>query len=108
MTSHEQGSETSLAFAGMLTFVSVSRRARLLLSALLFGAGVAAASTALLTYFTRYSRFDSLIGEIDAALYAQITEMAPAEEVALVTGALLIAAALVVLVSMRRRASAHV
>ena len=78
--------------------VSTSRRRVLVVSALLFGAGAASAITAMVTYFTRYSRFDSLIGEIDATTYAQITQMTTAEKTALILGALLVAASLAGLV----------
>lgn len=83
--------------------MSSSRARVLVVSALLFGAGVASALTALETYFTRYSRFDGLIGEIDAALYAQITQMAAAEKTALIAGALLVAASIAGLLTLLRR-----
>lgn len=59
--------------------------------------------TALATYLTRYSRFDALFGEIDGALYAQMTQMAPAEKAALVASVVLVAASLVGLLSLLRR-----
>jgi hypothetical protein len=83
--------------------VSTRRIRILVLSALSLGAGLASASTALVTYFTRYSRFDALFGEVDATLYAQITQMAPAEKAALVAAALLIAASLAGLLTLLRR-----
>lgn len=56
------------------------------LSSLLIGAGVAAAATACLTYFTRYSMFDALYGEIDTSLYLQITQMSSMEKAAILFG----------------------
>ena len=82
--------------------MSTRRNRILVLSALSLGAGLASASTALLTYFTRYSRFDALFGEIDATLYTQITQMAPDEKAALVAAALLVAPSLVGLLSLLR------
>lgn len=87
--------------------MSSSRARVLVISALLFGAGAASALTALTTYFTRYSRFDSLLGEIDATLYAQITQMAIAEKTALIAGALLAAASLAGLLTLLRRPPAQ-
>jgi len=56
------------------------------LSSLLIGAGVAAAATAGLTYFTRYSMFDAMYGEIDTSLYLQITQMSSMEKAAILFG----------------------
>ncbi|WP_411699053.1 hypothetical protein [Conyzicola sp.] len=56
------------------------------ISALLIGAGFAAALTAALSYFTRYSMFDALHGEIDSALYLRITAMTSFEKAAVVCG----------------------
>jgi hypothetical protein len=64
---------------------------------------VASTLTALGTYFTRYSRFDGLIGEIDVALYAQTTQMAVVEKTALIAGALLVAASIAELTTLLRR-----
>lgn len=55
-------------------------------SALLVGAGLAAAATAVLGYFTRYSMFDALYGEIDSTLYLRITAMTSFEKAAIVCG----------------------
>ncbi|WP_043667942.1 hypothetical protein [Clavibacter michiganensis] len=56
------------------------------LASLLIGAGMAAAATAGLSYLTRYSMFDALIGEIDPTLYLRITGMTPFERTAIVVG----------------------
>ena len=64
-------------------------------SALLVGAGLAAAATAVTSYFTRYSMFDALYGEIDSTLYLRITAMTSFEKTAIVCG---IAAAFIGLV----------
>lgn len=64
----------------------------LVFSPLLVGAGLAAAATALLSYFTRYSLFDALYGEIDSTLYLRITAMTSFEKTAIACG---IAAALI-------------
>ncbi|GAB3605387.1 hypothetical protein GCM10027413_07960 [Conyzicola nivalis] len=56
------------------------------LSALLVGAGVACAATALLGYVTRYSMFDGLYAEIDPTLYLRITAMTSFEKAAVVCG----------------------
>ena len=55
-------------------------------SVLLVGAGLAASMTATLSYFTRYSMFDALYGEIDSTLYLRITAMTPFEKAAIVCG----------------------
>ena len=82
--------------------MSNSRARTLAVAALLFGAGVASAVTALATYFTRYSRIDALIGDIDSTLYGQITQMALAEKTALIAGAVLVAVSLVAFVTALR------
>lgn len=80
-----------------------NRRSRVLIaSALLLGAGSASGVTALATYFTRYSRVDALFGEIDGTLYAQVTQMAPAEKAVIVVAALLLADSPVGLLSLLR------
>ncbi|AJW79388.1 hypothetical protein DZF92_02210 [Clavibacter michiganensis subsp. insidiosus] len=66
-----------------------------MLSALLIGAGMAAAVTAGLGYLTRYSMFDALYGEIDTSLYLRITGMTSFEKAAILCG---LAAALIGLV----------
>jgi hypothetical protein len=71
----------------------------------LFGAGVASAVTALATYFTRYSTFDSIEGEVSFELYVAITRMAAVEQTALVVGGVLVILAIVLLVASRIRLS---
>ena len=61
-------------------------RFAIVVSALLVGAGLAAAATAVLSYFTRYSMFDALYGEIDSTLYLRITAMTSFEKTAIVCG----------------------
>ena len=78
--------------------MSNGRARTLAISALLLGAGVASVVIALTTYFTRYSRFDALIGEIDPTVYSQITQMAMAEKSALIAGAVLVAVSFVAFV----------
>lgn len=79
-------------------------------SLVLIGAGLAAATTAALSYFTRYSMFDALYAEIDPTLYLRITAMTWFEKVAIACGiaAVLIGLALAVvrLVGARRSAKA--
>lgn len=86
--------------------VKRSRGALLLTAGVLLGAGAASTATALVTYFTRYSTFDSIEGEVGFDLYFSITRMAPAEKAAVVSGALLIVVALVLLLTGRRRITA--
>ena len=57
------------------------------MSALLVGAGLAAAATAVLGYFIRYSTFDSLYGEIDSTLYLRMTATTSFEKTVVVCGA---------------------
>lgn len=59
---------------------------RMVASLLLAAAGVTAVVTAMGGYFTRYSRFDSLYGEIDPTLYARITTMTGFERAAILAG----------------------
>jgi hypothetical protein len=56
------------------------------LSAVLIAAGLAAAATAVLGYFVRYSMFDALVGEIDMTLYLRITGMTAFEKTVIVCG----------------------
>lgn len=56
------------------------------LSVLLVSTGLAAATTAALSYFTRYSMIDALYGEIDSTLYLRITAMTSFEKAAIVCG----------------------
>jgi hypothetical protein len=80
------------------------------LSALLIGAGLAAAATAVFGYFSRYSAFDALYGEIDPTLYVRITAMTSFEKTAIACGiasvAIGIALAVVRLIRIRRPAGA--
>ena len=55
-------------------------------SAFLIGAGLAAATTAGLGYFTRYSTFDAQYAEIDSTLYLRITAMTSFEKTAIICG----------------------
>ncbi|WP_435092168.1 hypothetical protein [Clavibacter michiganensis] len=57
-----------------------------MISALLIGAGMAAAATAGLGYLHRFSMFDALYGEIDTSLYLRITGMTSFEKAAIVLG----------------------
>jgi hypothetical protein len=68
-------------------------------SALLIGAGTAAAATAAATYFTRYSAFDSLYGEIDSTLYLRITTMTSFEKTAVICGVAAVATGLALAVA---------
>ncbi|RIJ52244.1 hypothetical protein DZG00_05645 [Clavibacter lycopersici] len=56
------------------------------ISCLLIGAGMAAATTAVLGYLFRYSMFDALQGQIDTAIYLRITGMTAFEKTAIVCG----------------------
>jgi hypothetical protein len=67
-------------------------RSSAVVSALLVGAGMAAAVTAGLGYLTRFSMFDALYGETDTSLYLRITGMTSFEKAAILCG---LAAALV-------------
>jgi hypothetical protein len=57
-----------------------------LISAFIIGAGVAAAGTAGMSYFTRYSMFDALYAEIDSTLYLRITAVTLFEKAAIIIG----------------------
>ena len=81
--------------------------ALLLTAGVLLGAGAASTVTALVTYFTRYSAFNWIEGEVGFDLYSSITRMAPAEKAAIVSGGVLIVVALVLLLAGRRRTTAR-
>ena len=80
-----------------------------LFSVLLVGAGLATATTAALSYFTRYSMFDALYGEIDSTLYLLITAMTSFEKAAVACGiaAVLIGLSLTVARSIGARRSSN-
>jgi hypothetical protein len=55
-------------------------------SAFLMGTGLAAAVTAGMGYYTRYSTFDRLYAEVDWTLYSQMTGMTSFEKTAIILG----------------------
>lgn len=63
------------------------------------GGGIASIAAALLIYFTRYSAFDALYGEVDMALYLQVTAMSATEKVVILVGVFLLVTAILAIVA---------